>query len=99
MSMKAKALGQYNDAAMLSQIMEILPQFAHAVSLPLSKTSEIVINSSKNDCTIGDGINHFLTQVPPSVKALSGIDLNQYLHSKLDPKTKSSIGEGSSVPN
>lgn len=83
MKIRAEALNQYNDAAILSQVLEVLPEFTRLVSKPLERTSEIVINSSTNEATVANAINSFLTQVPASVKALSGIDLAKFLSSKL----------------
>ena len=89
MKIRAQALADYNDAAILSQTLDVLPEFARLVAQPLSRTSEIIINSSTNEATVANGINSFLAQVPASVKALSGIDLGAYLQGKLatEPKT------------
>lgn len=83
MKIRAEALAGYNDAAVMSQILEVLPEFARLVSKPLERTSEIVINSSTNESSVANVINNFLTQVPASVKALSGIDLGKFLSTKL----------------
>lgn len=88
MKIRAQALAEFNDSAILHQTLEILPEFARIVSEPLSRTSEIVINSSTNEATLVNGLTNFLTQVPASVKALSGIDINSYLQGKLSTETK-----------
>ena len=41
--MKASAYKQYGDAAILSLVLEALPQIAAEVSAPLAKTDEIVL--------------------------------------------------------
>ena len=43
MRMKASAYKQYGDAAILSLVLEALPQIAAEVSAPLAKTDEIVM--------------------------------------------------------
>merc|ERR1712062_953479 len=43
MRMKASAYKQYGDAAILSLVLEALPQIAAEVSAPLAKTDEIVL--------------------------------------------------------
>ena len=43
MRMKASAYKQYGDAAILSLVLESLPQIAAEVSAPLAKTEEIVL--------------------------------------------------------
>ena len=85
MKIRAQALSQFNDAAVLSQVLEVMPEFARLVAQPLSRTSEIIINSSTNEATVANGINSFLAQVPASVKALSGIDLNAFMSGKMAP--------------
>jgi len=42
MRMKASAYKQYGDAAILSLVLEALPQIAAEVSAPLAKTDQIV---------------------------------------------------------
>lgn len=85
MKIKAQALATYNDAAVLWQIMEALPEFAREVCTPLANTSQIVINSSSPSANsdLATGINNFLAQAPASIKALSGIDLVRFLNSKM----------------
>jgi flotillin len=83
MEKKAFAWQQYNQAAIIQQILEALPQVAAAVSEPLSKTERIVIINS------GDGgggaskltqdVADIVTQVPATVEALTGVDLVQLL--------------------
>lgn len=91
MKMRAQALAEYKDAAILAQVLEVMPEFAKLVASPLARTSEIIINSSTNEASVANGINSFLAQVPSSVKALSGIDLNAYMTGKLAPDAKVSV--------
>lgn len=82
LKLRAKAMAAYDETALMAIVLDTLPQLAKAVSKPLAKTSEIVIVNNAND-NITDGINQMLAQVPPSVKALTGIDLKQFVGSKL----------------
>lgn len=84
MRLRAESMANFNDAAIMSQACEVMPDLARLVCQPLSRTSEIVINSSTNEATVANGINSFLAQVPSSVKALSGIDLGKFLASKME---------------
>jgi flotillin len=83
MEKKAFAWQQYNQAAIIQQILEALPQVAAAISEPLSKTERIVIINS------GDGgggaskltqdVADIVAQVPATVEALTGVDLIETL--------------------
>merc|ERR1711988_1902296 len=73
MTMKAKAYSQYGDAAIMSLIVEALPKIAAEVAAPLSKTEEIVLLGGADRTTTE--INKLLGQLPPAVRALTGVDL------------------------
>jgi flotillin len=73
MRMKASAYKQYGDAAILSLVLEALPQIAAEVSAPLAKTDEIVLIGGADRTTTE--INRLLGSLPPAVQALTGVDL------------------------
>merc|ERR1719220_2420277 len=74
MRMKASAYKQYGDAAILSLVLESLPQIAAEVSAPLAKTDEIVLLGGADRTT--SEINKLVSQLPPAVSALTGVDLS-----------------------
>lgn len=87
MEKKAQAWHDYNQAAIIQQLIEALPSIASAVSEPLSKTERIVVISNGSD---GNGtgagaskvtadITNIIAQVPAAVEALTGVDLIQAL--------------------
>merc|ERR1740131_901913 len=73
MRMKASAYKQYGDAAILSIVLESLPQIAAEVSAPLAKTDEIVLIGG-NDRTTSE-VNKLVGTLPPAIQALTGVDL------------------------
>jgi flotillin len=82
MEKKAEAWKQYNQAAIIQQLIEALPQVAAAISEPLSKTDRIVVISTGGDANSGAGasritadITNIVAQVPATVEALTGVDL------------------------
>jgi flotillin len=82
MEKKAEAWKQYNQAAIIQQLIEALPQVAAAISEPLSKTDRIVVISTGGDGQTGAGaskitadITNIVAQVPATVEALTGVDL------------------------
>merc|ERR1719277_1435927 len=73
MRMKASAYKQYGDAAILSLVLEALPQIAAEVSAPLAKTDQIVLIGGSDRTT--DEINKLVGTLPPAIQALSGVDI------------------------
>merc|ERR1711963_1308547 len=73
MRMKASAYKQYGDAAILSLVLEALPQIAAEVSAPLAKTDQIVLIGGSNNTT--NEINKLVGTLPPAVQALTGVDI------------------------
>ncbi|HRX03255.1 MAG TPA: flotillin family protein, partial [Anaerolineae bacterium] len=73
---------QYNQAAIIQQLINALPEVAAAISAPLAKTDRIVVISSGGDSGSGAGaskvtadIANIVAQVPATVEALTGVDL------------------------
>ncbi|XP_064612370.1 flotillin-2-like [Liolophura sinensis] len=76
MRLKASAYKQYGDAAMISLVLDTLPKIAAEVSAPLMKTEEIVLIG--DDRTTGE-VSRLVSQLPPAVQALTGVDLSKVL--------------------
>lgn len=82
MAKKAAAWQQYNQAALIQQIVEALPKVAAAISEPLSKTERIVIIGNGDGVGAGASkisgdITNIIAQVPATVEALTGLNLNK----------------------
>ncbi|MCI0711300.1 MAG: flotillin family protein [Chloroflexi bacterium] len=83
MRQKAEAWQQYNQAAIINQLIDALPAIASAIAEPLSKTERIAIISTGGDGNGGGAgasrltadIANIITQIPETVSALTGIDL------------------------
>merc|ERR1719290_379775 len=73
MRMKASAYKQYGDAAIMSLVLEALPQIAAEVSAPLAKIDEIVLVGGADKPS--QEVNKLLANLPPAVQALTGVDL------------------------
>merc|ERR1719229_1064830 len=73
MRMKASAYKQYGDAAVMSLVLESLPQIAAEVSAPLAKTDQIVLIGGGNNTT--HEVNKLMGTLPPAIQALTGVDL------------------------
>lgn len=76
MVLKSGAYKQYGKAAMLNLMLETLPKVAAEVAAPLSKTEEIVI---LGDDKMSGEVSRLISQLPPAVNALTGVDLSKVL--------------------
>merc|ERR1712083_656077 len=77
MRMKAAAYAQYGDAAVMSLVLEALPQIAAEVSAPLSKTGEIVLIGGSDK--VSNEVTKLMGTLPPAVQALTGVDISKVL--------------------
>ena len=79
MEKKAAAWKQYNQAAIIQQLVEALPQVAAAVAQPLAQTEKIVIVNSGGDgagaSRVTADITNIIAQVPETLEALTGVNL------------------------
>ncbi|KAI4501935.1 hypothetical protein M0802_002617 [Mischocyttarus mexicanus] len=77
MQMKATIYKKYGEAAILNIALNALPKIAAEVAAPLARTEEIVLLGG-NDSTSSE-IARLVSQVPPAVQALTGVDLSKVL--------------------
>lgn len=80
MQKKAAAWQNYNQAAIIQQLIDSLPEVAQAIAMPLSQTDRIVIISNGDGngagaSKISGDIANIIAQVPATVEALTGLDL------------------------
>lgn len=81
MEVKAEAFKQYNEAAVVQMIVEMLPALAAQVSEPLSKTERIVMINNGDGSKGGTAsrltgdLTQILSQLPPVVESLTGLKL------------------------
>jgi flotillin len=86
MEKKAEAWQNYNQAPILLDLIQSLPQVAAAVAQPLAQTERIVVISSGGGDGAGAGASRvardvadIVSQVPATVEALTGINLIETL--------------------
>jgi len=88
----AEAYKEYGEAAMMEMVVKVLPEITGSITAamaePMSKIGSITIVDSGDGAGTGTGkvakmSTDLLTQVPPLVKAVSGIDLNTLLQNVL----------------
>lgn len=81
---KAEAWKEYTQAAIIQQLIDVMPQIADAIAQPLAKTDKIVIVNSGGDGGAGaskitQDITNMVAQVPATLEALTGVDVTQAL--------------------
>jgi flotillin len=85
MEKKAESWQKYNQAAIIQQLIEALPQVASAVAQPLAQTDRIVIINSGGDgagaSKVTADVTNIVAQVPATLEALTGINLIDALKS------------------
>ncbi len=84
---KAKAYGQYNQAAMYQMVLDVLPELTKNVAEPLSRIDKITLlggaDGKLGTSQLTGQISDVLSQVPDVVKTLTGVDLAKFLKDKL----------------
>ena len=81
---KAAAWQQYNQAAIIQQVVEALPGVVQAIAQPLAQTDRIVVISSGDGTGAGASkitgdITNIVAQVPAVVEALTGVNMTEML--------------------
>lgn len=81
---KAHAWQEYNEAAIAQLLIEKLPDIARAIAEPMSRIDKITIvgtggGHGTGASKITQDIGQVLAELPPVVKALSGIDLQDLI--------------------
>merc|ERR1712110_752145 len=89
MRMKAKAYQQYGDEAVMALVLESLPSIAKQVAKPLAKVDDIVLLGGADSTTTE--VTKLMSQLPPAVKALTGVDLSGVLGQIPGAKTETQI--------
>src|SRR5256885_8977271 len=96
MTAKARAWGDYNEAAIADRLFSILPELAAAVSEPLSRTEKIVMiggnGSGPGAAKISGEVTKVVAELPEMLEALTGMKLEDLL--KRVPAVKGADAEG-----
>jgi flotillin len=89
MMAKARAWGEYNEAAIADRLLSILPQLAAAVSEPLSKTDKIVMLGGNGDGVgahrVTRDVMRIVAELPEVLESLTGKRLDELV--KALPRT------------
>ncbi len=96
MRLKAAAWQEYNQAAVLEEILKTLPVLAQSVAEPLSRTERIVIIGGNANgagaSKVTQDVTEIMAQVPTVVEALTGLDIVSMLQTL--PAFKQRVEDG-----
>jgi flotillin len=85
MAKKADSWKEYNEAAIIQLVLQVLPEIAKAISEPLSKTESITVVNSSIDGSgaskVTQDITRVIAELPPVLQSLAGIDLKKLIAS------------------
>ena len=81
---KAEAYSKYDDAAMASMLIEILPELAGKIAEPLASIDKVIVMEGNNGSTSGVGsiagnVTGVMASVFESVEAVTGMDLKEVI--------------------
>ncbi|HJB09597.1 MAG TPA: flotillin family protein [Candidatus Brachybacterium merdavium] len=76
---RAEAYKQFNDAAVLAQVLEVLPNVANELASPYSNIENLSVFSTDGEAKIGQNISVGLAQVMDMVKSTTGVDFQDTL--------------------
>ncbi|MGH9392248.1 MAG: flotillin domain-containing protein, partial [Vicinamibacteria bacterium] len=92
MEKKAEAWKKYNEAAVLQILAPILPEIARAIAEPLSKIDRItLVNTGNGDSGVArvtGEIAKVITQVPPVIESLTGLNMEKLFDKLRDAPPK-----------
>ncbi len=96
MQRKAAAWQEYNQAAIIQQLVESLPKIATAVAEPLINTDRIVIigggEGGVGASRLTKDITDIIAQMPATIEALTGVNIVEALHDLPAVRGASSAG-------
>ena len=81
---RAEAYKQFNDAAVLAQVLEVLPEVAGELAAPYSNIDNLSVFSTDGEAKIGQNISVGLAQVLDMVKSTTGVDFQDTLQRAAD---------------
>ena len=96
MRAKAESFKQYNEAAVIQMIVEIMPAVAGKISEPLSKMEKMVIINAGNGpgggaSKLTGDVTTIISQLPPVIESLTGVKFEKLLEQV--PALKKAMGK------
>lgn len=83
MDKRAAAFANYNDAAVLQMLVEVLPQVAEKVAAPIGAIDKLTVVSTDGANALPRQVNDSVVQTVEMIKNTTGIDLMEMLKGKM----------------
>src|SRR5699024_3796584 len=83
----AEAYKQFNEAAVLSQILEALPKIAHELAAPYSSIESLSVVSSDGEAKLSKNVSVGMRETIEMLKSTTGLDLGEYRHTAMDARS------------
>ena len=96
---QAEAYKQFNDAAVLSKVLEVLPTVAGELVAPYANIKDLSIVSTDGESKLANSVSNNLAQVLEVVRGTTGVDLTDLVAKAKDsgPDGGGPTGSGGSV--
>lgn len=97
MDKRAEAFANYNDAAVLQMLIEVLPQIAREVAAPIAGIDKLTVISPDGAGALPRQVNDNLVQTLAMLKGSTGLDLEAMVHKAVSRATDGPAINGRSV--
>ncbi|GHC99786.1 flotillin family protein [Zhihengliuella salsuginis] len=87
----AEAYKQFNEAAVLSQVLEALPGIAREIAAPMSNIDSLSIVSSDGESKLSQNVSAGMARTMESVQSATGLDIKSLIESALGGKDQSDV--------
>jgi flotillin len=87
LALRAEAYRQFNEAAIISTVLSLLPEIVRAAAEPLGKIDSLTVLSTEGASDVVKTTTRTLTEASATVKGLTGIDIPELLNSALGRET------------
>ena len=107
LALRADAYRQFNEAAIISTVLSMLPEIVRAAAEPIGQIDSLTVLSTDGASDVVKTTTRTLTEASASVKALTGIDIPELLNNALGgesqpepepPKKRGNGGTGPAAP-
>lgn len=92
---QAEAYKKFNDAAVLSKVLEVLPDIAGELVAPYSNIKDLSIVSTDGESKLANSVSNNLAQVLEVVRGTTGIDLTDLVDRAQNPDGGDGDDDGS----
>ncbi len=92
---QAEAYKQFNDAAVLSKVLEVLPSVAGELVAPYANIKDLSIVSTDGESKLANSVSNNLSQVLEVVRGTTGVDLTDLVAKAKGSGEAGSSGAGS----